>query len=147
MTKYKVTVKGQGVIRPAGELRIVQAATEGQVMQIYFKENDEVKKGDVIAIINDSRLQTKKSHLQSNIQQARLQGVQVNAQINALNTQIRAEIDRINRIIASDRAELRARDRIYQDKKITTLIEFQGKRSGGTKRTQNIPVLVQKIKQ
>ncbi|MGF1673793.1 MAG: HlyD family secretion protein, partial [Rivularia sp. (in: cyanobacteria)] len=32
VTKYKVTVKGQATVRPAGELRLVQAATEGQVM-------------------------------------------------------------------------------------------------------------------
>ncbi len=64
-----MTVKGQAVVRPSGELRIVQAATEGQVMQIYVKENQVVKTGDAIALIDDSRLQTKKSQLQSNIQQ------------------------------------------------------------------------------
>lgn len=125
VAKYKVTVKGQAVVRPAGELRIVQAATEGQVMQIYVKENQEVKKGDAVATIDDSRLQTKKSLLQTNIQQAKLQLVQINAQINALNSQIIAETDRINRAIASAKAELTGRDRAYRDKKITTVSELQ----------------------
>jgi multidrug efflux pump subunit AcrA (membrane-fusion protein) len=70
VAKYKVTVKGQAVVRPTGELRIVQAATEGQVMQIYVQQNQEVKKGDTVAIIDDSRLQTKKSQLQTNIQRS-----------------------------------------------------------------------------
>ncbi|MBD2293519.1 HlyD family efflux transporter periplasmic adaptor subunit [Anabaena sphaerica FACHB-251] len=125
VAKYKVTVKGQAVVRPSGELRIVQASTEGQVMQIYAKENQIVKTGDAIAIIDDSRLQTKKSQLQTNIQQANLQLVQINAQIQNLNIQINAEADKINRIIAAAEAELSDRIRQYQDKKITTVAELQ----------------------
>ena len=125
VTKYKVTVRGQAVIRPAGELRIVQAATEGQVMRIHVKDNDEVKKGDAIAIIDDSRLQTKKSQLQSNIQQSRLQRIQINAQIQALNSQIQAETDRISRTVIAAEAQLRGSSRAYQDKKITAITEIQ----------------------
>ena len=125
ITKYKVTVQAQAVVRPTGELRIVQAATQGQVMQIYVNENQTVKKGDVIATIDDSRLQTKKNQLETNIQQAILQLVQINAQINALNTQIRAQSDRINRTIASAQAELRGRNRAFLEKKITTVSELK----------------------
>lgn len=125
VAKYKVTVKGQAIVRPAGELRIVQAATEGIVMHIAVKENQTVKKGDVIATIDDSKLQTKKNQLQSNIEQAKLQLMQVKAQINALNSQIGAETDRINRAIASANAELSGRHREYRDKQITTVTEVQ----------------------
>ncbi|MEH2046065.1 HlyD family efflux transporter periplasmic adaptor subunit [Nostoc sp.] len=125
VVKYKVTVKGQAVVRPAGELPIVQAATEGQVMQIYVKENQTLQKGDRIATIDDSRLQTKKNQLQTNIQQARLQLIQTVPQINAIDSQIRAESDRTNRTIASAKAELQGRDRDHQDKKITSLTELQ----------------------
>ncbi|MDF5739365.1 MULTISPECIES: HlyD family efflux transporter periplasmic adaptor subunit [unclassified Nostoc] len=125
IAKYKVTVKGQAVVRPIGELRIVQATTEGQVMHIYVKQNQVVKKGDAIATIDDSRLQTKKSQLQTNIQQGKLQLVQTYAQIQAFNSQIRAETDRIHRIITGAQAELSGRYREYQDKKITTVSELQ----------------------
>ncbi|MCC5661464.1 HlyD family secretion protein [Nostoc sp. XA010] len=125
ITKYKVTVQGQAVVRPAGELRIVQAATEGKVMHIYVKENQVVKKGDAIATIDDSRLQTKKSQLQTSIQQSKLQLVQINAQINSLNSQIRAETDRISRIVSGAQAELSGRYREYRDKNITTVSELQ----------------------
>lgn len=125
VVKYKVTVKGQAVVRPAGELPIVQAATEGQVMQIYVKENQTLQKGDIIATIDDSRLQTKKNQLQTNIQQARLQLIQTVPQINAIDSQIRAENDRTNRTIASAKAELQGRDRDHQDKKITSITELQ----------------------
>ncbi|MEH2456566.1 HlyD family efflux transporter periplasmic adaptor subunit [Nostoc sp.] len=125
VTKYKVTVQGQAVVRPAGELRIVQAAIEGQVMHIYVQENQVIKKGDAIATIDDSRLQTKNSQLQTSIQQSKLQLVQMNAQINALNSQIRAETDRVNRIITGAQAELSGRRREYRDKNLTTVSEFQ----------------------
>jgi multidrug efflux pump subunit AcrA (membrane-fusion protein) len=87
VAKYKVTIQGQGVVRPSGELRIVQAATEGKVMQIYVKENQVVKTGDTIAIIDDSRLQTKKSQLEINIQQGKLQILQIHAQIQILDSE------------------------------------------------------------
>jgi multidrug efflux pump subunit AcrA (membrane-fusion protein) len=67
VTKYKVTVKAPATIRPAGELRIVQAATAGTITHIAVKKNQVVKTGDVIATIDNSRLQTRKSQLQSNI--------------------------------------------------------------------------------
>lgn len=123
VTKYKVTVKGQAVVRPAGELRLVQAATEGQVTHVFVTENQTVNKGDAIATIDDSKLQTRKSQLQSNIQQSQLQVVQVNAQINAINNQMQAETERINRVIAASVAELSDRTRNYQDKQITTVAD------------------------
>jgi HlyD family type I secretion membrane fusion protein len=120
VAKYKETVKVQALIRPDGELRLVQAAVEGQVMSIAVKGNQTVKQGDVIATINDSRLQTQKSQLQDSIQQSRLQLVQVNAQINALNSQISAETDRIQGNVASAIADFHRSQREYQDKQITT---------------------------
>ena len=125
IAKYKVTIQGQGVVRPSGELRIVQAATEGKVMQIYVKENQVVKIGDTIAIIDDSRLQTKKNQLQTNIQQGKLQILQINAQMQILDSQIRAETDKVNRIINAAEAGLSDRQRQYHDKQITTVSELE----------------------
>jgi multidrug efflux pump subunit AcrA (membrane-fusion protein) len=125
VTKYKVTVRAQATVRPAGELRLVQAAAEGPIMHILVEENEMVKQGDTIATVDDSRLQTQKSQLQNNIGQARLQIVQINAQISALNSQMRAETDRSDRAVASAQAELKFREREYQDKLITTVAEVE----------------------
>ena len=95
VAKYKETVKAQASLRPAGELRIVQAATEGQIINIAAQENQTVNKGDIIATIDDSHLQTKKSKLENSIQQAGQQLIQINAQINALRSQMNAESDRL----------------------------------------------------
>lgn len=125
VTKYKISVKAAATVRPAGELRIVQATTEGTVTRVLVVENQEVKKGDVLAVINNSRIQTKKSQLQSNIQQAQLQLAQLNAQIRAIDTQILAETERNKRAIASAEAELSRRNREYRDTKITAAADVE----------------------
>ena len=124
-TPYNITVKAQAKVRPAGELRIVQAETEGTVVEIAVKGNQKVKKGDIIATIDNSRLETQKSQLESNIQQATLQLKRIQAQITAHDYRILAETDRSNRIIASAKAELNRRRREYQDKQITTATEVE----------------------
>jgi len=67
---YSVTVKAPANIRPLGELRIVQAASEGSSQSIEVKENQVVRKGDAIAIMTILNSRPKKSQLQGNIQQS-----------------------------------------------------------------------------
>ena len=123
--QYKITVKANAIVRPAGELRIVQALTEGYVKNLAVEPNQLVNQGDVIAYIDDSRLQTKKSQLQSNIQLYQLQLNQINAQIFALYSQIKAESDKIKRIIAVSVASLRLNQRNWQNQQITTAAEVR----------------------
>lgn len=123
--QYKIVVKSPATVRPTGEIRLVQAATEGTIQSIVVKENQIVKKGDVIAYINDSQLQTKKSQLQGNIQQNQLQIAQINAQIWAIETQIVAETERNHRAIASAKADMNRTQRDYQDRKITANSDVQ----------------------
>ncbi|MDJ0797900.1 MAG: response regulator [Calothrix sp. MO_167.B12] len=116
--QYKITIKTKAIVRPAGELRLVQSSIEGRVMSISLERNQTVKKGDLIASIDDSRLQTKKSQLETNIRQAQLQLAQINAQISAQDSRILAESDRINRAVAASVAELRRSQREYRDRGI-----------------------------
>jgi HlyD family type I secretion membrane fusion protein len=125
VAKYKVTVKAQAIVRPDGELRIVQAAASGQIKNIAVKNNRVVKKGDVIAQVDDSRLQMQKNQLQNKIQQGQQQIVQINAQIFALSSQIAAETDRNNRAVNSAKAQLTRIQREYQDKQVTTVTSLQ----------------------
>ncbi|WP_250123357.1 HlyD family efflux transporter periplasmic adaptor subunit [Chroococcidiopsis sp. CCMEE 29] len=128
--KYSVTVKVPATIRPAGELRIVQAATEGIVKSIEVEENQVLTKGDAIAYIDDSQLLTKKSQLQGNIQQNQLQLAQIAAQMDALEAQRLAETSLINRTIASAQADLSRNQRVYQDQQIITQAEVKEVEAG-----------------
>lgn len=123
VVEYKVTVKGDATIRPTGELRLVQAATAGQITNVFVKENQAVKKGDILATIDDSRLQTQKHQLQSNIQQTQLQLLQIDAQIQALNRQIQAETERKNRVVTAAQAELHRVQHNYRERQITAKAE------------------------
>ncbi|BAZ50655.1 hypothetical protein NIES4103_32720 [Nostoc sp. NIES-4103] len=122
--KYNVTVKAAAVVRPTGEIRLVQPKIEGTVKSILVKENQLVKQGDVIARLDDEQLQIKKSQLQDNIQQIRLQILQIYAQIRDLNTQIIAEATVAERSVASAQADLARNQREYQERQITTSSEL-----------------------
>ncbi|HIK06029.1 MAG TPA: HlyD family efflux transporter periplasmic adaptor subunit [Trichormus sp. M33_DOE_039] len=121
--KYKVTIKAPATIRPSGELRLVQSPIEGTIKSITVKVNQAVNQGDVIALIDDHRLQTQKQQLLTNIQQTRLQLSQLDAQILALDQQIAAEKSRSDRNIASIQAELNRNRRELQNRQVTSVTE------------------------
>ncbi|UKP01144.1 HlyD family efflux transporter periplasmic adaptor subunit [Nostoc sp. UHCC 0870] len=121
--KYKVTIKAPATIRPSGELRLVQSPIEGTVKDITVEVNQRVNQGDIIAVIDDRRLQTQKQQLLINIQQTRLQISQIDAQIIALDQQITAEQSRSDRNIASIQAELNRNRRDLQDREVTSVTQ------------------------
>lgn len=122
--KYNVTVKAPASVRPTGDTRVVQPKMEGTVVSILVKENQIVKDGDVIARIDDEQLQIKKIQLQGNIEQSKLQLVQMYAQIKSLEVQIVAEKRVVDRTIASAKADLARNQREYQDRQVTTTSEL-----------------------
>ncbi len=115
---YNVTVKVPASIRPVGEQRIVQSAMNGIIQKIDVQENQVVTKGQAIAYIDDSQLQTQKSQLESSIQQSQLQLNQIDAQLGEMNVQIAAQTNLINRTIMAAQAELGGIQRNYQDQQI-----------------------------
>ncbi|BAU14658.1 HlyD family secretion protein [Leptolyngbya sp. NIES-3755] len=117
--KYNVTVKAPATVRPAGDLRLVQSAIEGTVKEITVKENQKVKAGDIVARMDDSRLMTTKSQLEGDLRQGRLQLNQVNAQIQALDSQIAAESNVVDRSVQAAEAQLRSQQRVFQDQQST----------------------------
>jgi HlyD family type I secretion membrane fusion protein len=119
-TRYHVTVKASATVRPSGELRLVQAASEGTIASIHVQENQRIKAGETIATLNDSELQTHRQELQDNIQKGQAELVQLNAQVNALETQISAEANLRDRSMASAQADLDRVQRQYQDDLLTT---------------------------
>ncbi|NET01228.1 MAG: biotin/lipoyl-binding protein [Sphaerospermopsis sp. SIO1G1] len=124
-TKYQQTVKSSAIVRPTGEVRIVQTAREGTVKKISVQENQLVEKGDILATLDDTQLQNQKQQLQGNIQKYQLQLRQLEAQIQALKKQITTETERNQRLIASALAELDQTQRNYQDNKIAVSSEWE----------------------
>jgi HlyD family secretion protein len=125
ITKYNVVVKADATIRPDGELRVVQANREGSIKQIVVQNNQVVRRGDIIAYLDDSQLQIQKSQLQGNVQQSQTQLDQVAAQIQSLDTQILAEASAIDRAVAAAQAELVRNQREHLERQSTTQADVQ----------------------
>ena len=119
-TPYNVNVKAQSSLRPAAGLKIVEATTEGKITEIRAEENQVVQKGDVIAILDRSRLDTRRDQLEIGIQQANLQLKQIEAQIAAQQNRLLAEIERNNRTVSAAKSQLNLRRREYQDRITST---------------------------
>ncbi|MBF2065103.1 MAG: HlyD family efflux transporter periplasmic adaptor subunit [Calothrix sp. C42_A2020_038] len=115
VSPYNITVKTTGTVRPAGELKVVQAPIEGIVKRIEVKENQLVKKGAPIVYLDDSQLQIQKAQLEGNIKLDKSQLAEINNQINSLNAQMVAEQNVTARTVATARAELSRNERDYQD--------------------------------
>lgn len=125
LTKYQQTVKASANVRPTGEVRIVQSAIAGTVKKISVEGNQVVQQGDVLAILDDTQLQTQIKQLQGNIQKYQLQLAQLEAQIQSLNRQIFTESERNQRIINSALAELERTQRDYQDRTVAVNSEWK----------------------
>ncbi|MDZ8053121.1 MAG: HlyD family efflux transporter periplasmic adaptor subunit [Aulosira sp. ZfuVER01] len=123
--KYNVTVKAAATVRPIGDVRLVQPKMEGTVKNILVKENQVVKQGDIIAYLDVEQLRIKKSQLLGNIQQGRLQLVQIDAQISSLDTQIIAEKRVIEKTVSAAQSDLARSQRDYEDRQINSASELQ----------------------
>jgi HlyD family secretion protein len=123
--KYQSTVKAPAVVRPIGDLRVVQAATSGTVRSINVRENQMVKTGAIIATLDDSQLQTQQLQLQASVRQAQQQLKQIDRQINNLNRQIAAKKRATERLAVSGEANLSLKRRGYREQKIFTQVELK----------------------
>ncbi|BAZ38368.1 hypothetical protein NIES4101_43050 [Calothrix sp. NIES-4101] len=122
--KYNVTVKAPAIVRPIGDIRLVQPEIDGTIRNILVRENQIVQKGQAIAYLDDDQFQIKKSQLQGTIEQGKLQQIQLYAQIRSLDVQIIAEKRVIERSIAAAVADLERIHRDYQEKQVTTESEL-----------------------
>jgi HlyD family secretion protein len=124
-SRYNVTVKAPAIVRPVGDVRVVQAPLEGTISTIEVKENQAVRQGDVIARIDDSDLQIQKQQLQETIEKNQSQLTQITAQINALDTQRIAEMSLMNRSISEARSDLNLNQRNHQTQQISAQSEVR----------------------
>lgn len=118
--RYDITTKASAIVRPTGELRVVQSSLEGTIQSIEVQENQAVQQGDVIAYLNDTELQARKSQLQENIRRGEDELNQINAQVSSLDAQILAESALRNRLISSAHADLTRVQRELRDRQVTS---------------------------
>lgn len=104
--KYQVVVKAPSIIRPIGEVRLVQSAVEGKVRQISVELNQEVKKGEPITVIDDSQQLIRKSQLIDEITRNQQKLTQIRSQISSVEEEMLAESSKVLRGVDINQAEL-----------------------------------------
>lgn len=105
--KYQVVVKAPAVIRPIGETRLVQSFVEGKVRQILVRSNQEVKLGDPIIVLDNSRQLTRKDQLTESLAKNQQKLLQIQSQKSAIAEERLAEFNKIERGVDVNQAELR----------------------------------------
>ena len=123
--KYKVVVKAPATVRPFGEVRLVDAGAEGIIEAINVEVNQRVQAGDILAIVDDSRLQTQKQQVQNTMRNLEQQLYQIQAQIATTDQQIAAEVRQLERNISAAQAELVLSERAYQDSLAVTQADLE----------------------
>jgi HlyD family secretion protein len=88
-------------------------------------QDQRVEEGSVVAYVDDSHLRTEQSKLQTVIENASLQLVQLQAQLIALDRQIAAEQDLLERRQSTAQAELRLKERERQQLLATTAADVR----------------------
>jgi multidrug efflux pump subunit AcrA (membrane-fusion protein) len=117
---YPVTIKAPVIVRPDGDLRLVEATLTGTVAEIRVKANDRVNQGAVLAVLRDDALATTQQELGSDLQAITAQLTQGQRRMLALQAQIGAEKEATARSLAAASHRLEDLERSYQDHQATT---------------------------
>lgn len=120
---YEIVVKASARIRPDGDLRVVQSAASGTVRQIHIKENQPVKRGDVLVSLNDRELTAEFQALNRSREAIQRQIQQVDLQLLALIRRQDSNTQRGKSTVRSARINLNDQMRRYQ----TQVIEGQSR--------------------
>ncbi|MEL6853955.1 MAG: HlyD family efflux transporter periplasmic adaptor subunit [Cyanobacteria bacterium J06607_13] len=103
--KYRTTVKAPGIIRPAGEPRLVQSTVAGTVTHIAAANNTAIQQGDPIAQLDIASQAARGAQLLANLEQGKSRLAQTQAQLTSADQQIAAEIAQAQRAIAASTAD------------------------------------------
>lgn len=103
---FRETVRAQAVVRPTGELRLVEATASGQIREIIVQENEQVRVGDAIAYLDDTDLQNQASQLRTSVDQLQQQRTQIDNQLQSVEQRITATTAQVQGRLQAGTAEL-----------------------------------------
>ncbi|MEO0867294.1 MAG: HlyD family efflux transporter periplasmic adaptor subunit [Cyanobacteria bacterium J06642_11] len=122
---FRETVHAPAVIRPTGELRLVEATASGQVREILVQENESVQAGEAIAHLDDTELQNQASQLGTTITQLQQQLIQLNNQLQALEQRTVATTAQIQGSLRASTAELTLAQQQFQESQLVNQADLR----------------------
>lgn len=122
---YRTAVKADAIIRPVGEPRLIQAQSNGKVMEISATNNQLVEQNEIIARMDTSSAEARAVQLLANLDQGQRRLDQSKAQIAAIEQQIAAETAQAERTIAVSAAGYSQAQRDNQDRAVSAQASVQ----------------------
>ena len=122
---YRETIKAPMMIRPEGDLRVVDATASGRIRQIMVRENDRVNAGDEIAYLDDTRLQNEIRQLQNSEIQIQRQLAQVDNQLQSLSQRMLATANQVQGNLRSTTAELTLAQQQLRERQLVSQAELR----------------------
>lgn len=115
---YNKTIAGSGIIEAAGRNIGVAPQVSGQVVQLFVKENDAVKKGDKLLQLDDQEQRARINSASANIERADAAIRTAQADIETQNTLLmgaRANLDQLTALLADNEEVLKSNETLYKN--------------------------------
>ncbi|BAY36668.1 secretion protein HlyD [Nostoc sp. NIES-2111] len=125
--RIPITIEGQGVLVYPSKVIAVQSDSSGQLVQLNFKVGDKVKKGDVLAVLDQSKIQKQ-------LQQEKLKLATLQAQDQAVSSLQGHEDIQQQRTIEQQRQN--AQQQIRELQTLTPVLRAKSKESINKQRLQ-----------
>ena len=116
--KYRTTVRAPAILRPTGELVLLQSAVTGRVAKIMARDNMPVRSGDMIAQLETTSLAAQATQLSANLKQGESKLMQLDAQMTAVDQELAAELALAQRSEAVAAADYRQISQDRQNQRI-----------------------------
>lgn len=103
---FEQTVRSEGVVRPSGENSVVQSQLSGKVQQVLLRPNQEVQADQVLAVLDQGALLSKRQQIRRELGQVEEQIRQSQRQLAEIKTELQSSEWLSQAQIASSRGEV-----------------------------------------
>jgi multidrug efflux pump subunit AcrA (membrane-fusion protein) len=87
---FEQTVRASGVVRPTGDKTLVQSQLAGRVEKVLFKPNQLVQRGQVLAVLDQAELKSRRDQSEQEFEQLRRQYQQTEQQLLDLTAELQS---------------------------------------------------------
>ncbi|MFZ9568927.1 MAG: HlyD family secretion protein [Vulcanococcus sp.] len=87
---FEQTVRASGVVRPSGDKTLIQSQLSGRIAKVLFKPNQVVQRGQVLAVLDQAELQSRRDQSQQEFEQLKQQHQQTQSQLLDLTAELKS---------------------------------------------------------
>lgn len=103
---FEQTVRASGVVRPTGDKTLIQSQLPGRVEKVLFKPNQLVQRGQVLAVLDQAELRSRRDQSQQEFEQLRRQHQQTEQQLLDLTAELQSAQTLSTALVAASRGDV-----------------------------------------